>query len=189
MHHLNLIRTTPYSWSMVLYFMEVRVKFRCDVVLSLMVNLACFRPMMQYAGVHNLRFVIVNQRDYPGSNPLSADELRDLESPDAQADVLRGLGRGLVAFVDAFVQGQGIVPIRMDGHKRIGGLTILNWSLGNLYTWSILGNAATYEKKTVTFLEQYLRTIVVFGEFFLTAWLQKVSQISDDRHPKCHPWY
>lgn len=77
-----------------------------------------------------MRFVAVNRRDYPGSTPLSADEIGVLNSgtDDQKADFLKARGVEFATFVDLFAEKNSLPPISADGST--GGFAILGWSLG-----------------------------------------------------------
>ncbi|KAM5543802.1 hypothetical protein V8D89_002419 [Ganoderma adspersum] len=77
-----------------------------------------------------VRFVAVNRRDYPGSTPLSPDELSVLNSgtDDQKADYLKARGVEFATFFDIFAERNTLSPISPDGSS--GGSAVLGWSLG-----------------------------------------------------------
>ncbi|KAI1787185.1 hypothetical protein LXA43DRAFT_975377 [Ganoderma leucocontextum] len=77
-----------------------------------------------------VRFVAVNRRDYPGSTPLSPEEIGVLSSgtDDQKADFLKARGVEFATFVGLFAEKDSLPPISADGSS--GGFAVLGWSLG-----------------------------------------------------------
>ncbi len=121
--------------------------------------------MFPYASCHNLRLVSVNLRDYTGSSAYSPSELQMLADADfeAQVSIIRDQGREIAAFLVHYIKGQGIPPIGRREGKRTGGVSLLAWSLANIVSLSFLGNASSLDQETQTFLEAYLRNVVLYG--------------------------
>lgn len=69
--------------------------------------------MVPYAVRHNLRLVLINCRDYPGSTLYSAAELEDLSSTDPERQALSLQARGLefIKFIRQFVESENIPPL------------------------------------------------------------------------------
>ena len=44
-----------------------------------------FKRIIPLAGRHNVRLVIVNRRDYPGSSPYTDEEINSVKSATAEA--------------------------------------------------------------------------------------------------------
>ncbi|KAH9890074.1 alpha/beta-hydrolase [Cubamyces lactineus] len=130
------------------------------------VHSAVYRPMIPFAAEHNLRLVLVNVRGYPGSTPYCKDDLDELRSPDRAVQALAVAKRGMdiAAFIRWFIDTEGIPPIRErpDGNARVGGLSLLSWSGGNLPTISMLAYAHQLPERTRTLLEAYLRSFIMF---------------------------
>ncbi|GBE81682.1 hypothetical protein SCP_0400530 [Sparassis crispa] len=122
-----------------------------------------FRPLLPFAASNNLRLVLVNLRDYPGSTPFSPAELRAIrENP---SDAIQARGFELAAFLSWFVEREKIPPISESSdalHVRIGGLAVLGWSAGNYQTLSILAHAEKLPEVTRTLLNAYLRCVIFY---------------------------
>ena len=71
----------------------------------------------------------MNRRDYPGSIPLSAEDIGVLGSgTDKQkADFLKARGTEFATFIDLFSE-NSLTPISAD--SSTGGFAVLGWSLG-----------------------------------------------------------
>ncbi|THG96355.1 hypothetical protein EW026_g5466 [Hermanssonia centrifuga] len=125
---------------------------------------AVFRRLIPYAALHNVRLVFVNMRDYPGSSRFSPEELKAIASSDreTQAKAIKALGLQISAFLVHIIKKCDIPKFTEENGKKKGGLALLGWSLGNLVSMSMLGNAGTLPDDTKDFLERYLRTVVMY---------------------------
>ncbi|KAI0326884.1 alpha/beta-hydrolase [Cubamyces sp. BRFM 1775] len=127
---------------------------------------AVYRPMIPFAAEHNLRLVLVNVRGYPGSTPYSKEESDELRSPDRAVRALAVTKRGMdiAAFLCWFIETESIPPIheRTDDNARVGGLSLLSWSGGNLPTIAMLAHASELSDQTRTLLEAYFRSFIMF---------------------------
>ncbi|KAF9809226.1 hypothetical protein IEO21_07490 [Rhodonia placenta] len=132
-----------------------------------MIHSAIFRKMIPYAAINNLRLVLLNKRDYPGSTFYSQEELEELESPDrvVQAAAIKARGFEFAAFMRWFIETESIPPLSevpgTDG-VRAGGIAILGWSAGNRQTVSLLAHAHELQDETKTLLNSYFRSFIVF---------------------------
>ena len=94
--------------------------------------------MIPYAACNNLRLVLINCRDYPGSTLYSAAELEALSSkdPEKQALSLQARGREFTEFIRRFVESENIPPLvkTPDGSSVSGGFSLFGWSSGNCQT-------------------------------------------------------
>ncbi len=104
-------------------------------------------------------------RDYPGSSRFSPEELKAIASSDreTQAKAIKALGLQISAFLVHIIKKCDIPKFTEENGKKKGGLALLGWSLGNLVSMSMLGNAGTLPDDTKDFLERYLRTVVMYG--------------------------
>ncbi|KAI0828547.1 hypothetical protein BC628DRAFT_1533941 [Trametes gibbosa] len=99
-----------------------------------------FERVMALASPAKVRFVAINRRDYPGSTPLSPDDISTLASGSDQekAALLKARGVELATFVSRFVEHHSLPPISEDGQR--GGFALLSWSLGNATAMSAVAN-------------------------------------------------
>lgn len=126
--------------------------------------IAIFRPLMAFAQKYELRVVTVNWKDYPGSSAYSAEELDRFKGDfDTQCTAMEDEGRCIASFLQYFINSQNIPPLHFVDGKKKGGVTVLAWSLGNIFLLPFLAYAHRFEESTKLLLEKYLRTIVVFG--------------------------
>lgn len=108
-------------------------------------------------------------RDYPGSTRYTPEELQAFTDPDVavQAAATRAHGAEIAAFLEYIIKKHDIPKIRDVNGRKVNGLTLLTWSLSNIVAFSFLGNAQCFSKETTDFLDQYLRTVVLYGKWHL----------------------
>ncbi|KAI0700599.1 alpha/beta-hydrolase [Cytidiella melzeri] len=125
---------------------------------------AIFRPLFAYAASNNLRFISVNAREYPGSSPLSDDELAQLVSRDPvqESSALAGQASEFARFFAEIIKLERFpYPREVDGRK-CGGVSILAWSLGNIYLFGLLGNLGCLDEEVNNVLESYVTSVIVY---------------------------
>ena len=108
----------------------------------------------------------MNLRDYPGSTPYSTDELAALSSDDVtqQTAATKAHGDEVAAFLEYFIKKHGIPKIADADGSRTGGLALVTWSMSNILAFSFLGNVRSLSPETSSFLEQYVRAVVLYGK-------------------------
>jgi hypothetical protein len=127
-------------------------------------TLAVFRRILPFTQKRNLRIILLNRRDYPGSSPYSDEDLKKC-SPTSDAETAesfyRTVGEEYVTFMAWLVDHANIPPISSDGKK--GGIALMAWSAGNAYTIPVLAFADKYPEKLREKLDPYFRKLVLFG--------------------------
>ncbi|KAI0337468.1 alpha/beta-hydrolase [Trametopsis cervina] len=124
-----------------------------------------FKPLFSHAAQHNLRLVLINNRDYVGSTPFSSEEIEAHQSTDsaAQSEVLRARGQELAAFVDYFTRTYHPPKVHTDATgRRSNGIIVLGWSYGNAVVFSLLAHATSFSDEVKATLDDYLRTAVLY---------------------------
>jgi len=84
---------------------------------------AIYRPMIPYAAARNVRLILVNVRDYPGSTPYSPSELAALNSSNLKEQwaMLNERGQEAAAFLLWFIQKERIPQIAgSQGDSGVG---------------------------------------------------------------------
>ena len=123
--------------------------------------------MIPYAACNNLRLVLINCRDYPGSTLYSAAELEALSSkdPEKQALSLQARGREFTEFIRRFVESENIPPFvkTPDGSSVSGGFSLFGWSSGNCQTIPVLAHADLAPENTKTLFDLYFRSYIAYG--------------------------
>jgi hypothetical protein len=131
---------------------------------------AVFKKLLPICLENNIRLVVINRRDYPGSTALTEDELGVFsdtsESPEQnvrRADFTRARGLELITFMDLFIQKHNLPPISEVNGKKTGGVALLGWSLGNASTMPAIAEIANVSESTKVRLNAYLRTLIMLG--------------------------
>ncbi len=136
---------------------------------SLILRTAIFERIMKSSAAAGVRFVAVNRRDYPGSTPLTEEDLRVLQSgtDDERATFLSTQATQLATFIVRYIE-QNRIPV-ISSDRKTGGILLLGWSLGCTFGLSILSNADAYPEAVRTKLALYLRSYVMFGTCIVNA--------------------
>lgn len=125
---------------------------------------ATFNRILPLAPNHNLRLVVVNRRDYPGSSPYSDAEIESIKggNADAHSKFVKARGREFATFINNFIEQNNIPRAAEDG--KSGGIVLMAWSSGNYYTLSILTFADAIDDYIRKAIEPYFRSLMIFGE-------------------------
>ncbi|KAI9061797.1 alpha/beta-hydrolase [Trametes sanguinea] len=131
-----------------------------------------FSKLIPLAGKYNVRIVLVNRRDYPGSEPLTDAERALLPSPALEntsdaaqlATALKNMetfmkdrARELYDFLVQLVK-DGNIPAP-DPENTKGGIILAGWSFGTGLITAFLANVASFPVSEVR-LGDYMRRVV-----------------------------
>ncbi|KAI0366634.1 alpha/beta-hydrolase [Pilatotrama ljubarskyi] len=142
-----------------------------DYITLVLVHGTCFhsavyRPMIPFAAEHNLRLVLLNLRDYPGSTPYSAEDVEDLRGPscEAQDRAIRNRGLEIATFIRWFIETEAIPPIKevAGSEALVGGLSLLSWSGGNCAAAAMFAHADKLPEDTRQLFDAYLRSFIMY---------------------------
>lgn len=135
--------------------------------------------MFPYAASNNVRLVLVNRRDYPGSTPLTDTELSalkaicDATSPtydatkalEAQSNFLKARGFEVAEFMAWFAKQEGIPKVAdKDGGWKEGGMVLVAWSSANGTALALFAHLKELRREVREALEPYLRTYLYYGQ-------------------------
>ena len=128
---------------------------------------ATFSRLLSPASRYNARIIAVNRRDYVHSTPLSGEELNALagKDEDAHSRFLRDRGLEIARFL-CYVITELKIPQASSKNDATssGGLAIMGWSLGNLFSIAFVANLETYPPEVLRILEHYLKSLFIYGE-------------------------
>ncbi|KAF5310310.1 hypothetical protein D9611_012031 [Ephemerocybe angulata] len=96
--------------------------------------------VLNIAPTHGVRVVSINRRDYPGSSPLSQQNIATLAGGTNQErdEHLSARGLEILAFIDNLLNEKHF-QLSHDGNT--GGLALLGWSLGVSHVLAAVANA------------------------------------------------
>ena len=115
------------------------------------------RCIQAIASSHSLRVICLSRREYEGSTPYSADELKTIHhgSEADRADFIHNQGIFMALFVDGLIQSLSL--------PEKGGVTVAGWSLGNIFTLAMRASIDDLPDNTRQRLKAYTRGFIVFG--------------------------
>lgn len=119
---------------------------------------------MPFASQYNLRLILVNRRDYPGSSPYSDDDLRnvgDTEDDKGYEAFFKARAFEFARFIEWIVEHEGIPKADWTGNT--GGVFLSAWSAGNGYAVSILSYVDLLPETTRSIVQPFLRGFIFFG--------------------------
>jgi len=121
-----------------------------------------FQKLLPLAAQHKLRIVLLNRREYPGSKPLSEDELGQFDSPDDRKheEFFGGRAQELAEFLATFAAKENLPKACAD--RAAGGVAVMGWSAGNAYSMCLLSHASAIKDTSRAQLEPFLRSLVIF---------------------------
>ncbi|EPQ56346.1 hypothetical protein GLOTRDRAFT_74957 [Gloeophyllum trabeum ATCC 11539] len=120
---------------------------------------AIFRPLIPHAPANNLRLVLLNRRDYPGTTPTSPAEVARIRSDDThvQAEALKDLGVELAQFLVWYVR-----RARVSDVQSGGGIAVLGWSSGNACGCAMLAHLNALGDQEQNVIKKYLKTYIIY---------------------------
>ena len=135
---------------------------------------ANFRKLLPLASSYNARVVAANRRGYPGSAPVSADDMAFLEraaqAPEDDPVILtelrgfwRARARELFEYLVALVNNQAIPATSGDDAGTKGGIVLVGWSFGSVWMTAFLAHLDEFTRKDAQ-LRKYLRRVVIYGK-------------------------
>ncbi|KAI0035647.1 hypothetical protein K488DRAFT_42771 [Vararia minispora EC-137] len=121
-----------------------------------------FSRMLYFAKRKNVRLVLVNRRDYPGSKPYTDEELVCLSSdePSVCALALRALAVEYAAFLAWFIQTRRTPSRHIDG---TGGIALVAWSLAHMLTCPLMAYPEALPDDVRAILSMHLRAYCSLG--------------------------
>ena len=132
-----------------------------------------FSRLVPLAAKSNCRLILINRRGYPGSTPLSAEQLSDLgrcisdtssESLNYVKDFCQERGREVYDFLtDLVCSDESITPE--------GGLSVAGWSFGSIFTMALLANAPEFAVARNFDLQPYIHSVINYGEVSSSPYL------------------
>ncbi|KZV59929.1 hypothetical protein PENSPDRAFT_694721 [Peniophora sp. CONT] len=125
---------------------------------------AIFHRLLPFASTIGLRLVLVNRRDYPGTTPLSDNDISlvaEGSSQEENEEFLFERALELTRFLAWFVREGNVPPISNSGtDERKGGLSIVAWSSSNTVVMSLMANLARVPDDLRDALEPYIRSYI-----------------------------
>ncbi|KAF9002892.1 hypothetical protein BDQ17DRAFT_1242627 [Cyathus striatus] len=121
-----------------------------------------FEKLHDVAKDYNLRTVIWNRRDYPGSTPYTDEELEDLKL--GHQIFIERLGKLVTQFIYKFINRERIPAMTED--RRKGGIALMGWSMGTATEMSFLLDDKLISSEIYNSLEPYVKDLVLYDPPF-----------------------
>ena len=101
--------------------------------------------------------ICLSRREYRGSSPYTDEELRTINhgSEEERAKFLQEQGVLIALFVDGIIQTLSL--------PKAGGLTVVGWSMGNVFTLALRACISDLPADTQERLKSYSRSFIVWG--------------------------
>ncbi|KLO10051.1 hypothetical protein SCHPADRAFT_833106 [Schizopora paradoxa] len=117
-----------------------------------------FEPLFPFAASHNLRIIALNRRDYVGTSLFSQAELDAINGSDSavHASFLQDRALEIAQFMVWLVNEKNVPKASGDG--KSGGLAVLGWSLGNVFSVAFLRHLTSFPVEVKQVLSSYMRT-------------------------------
>ncbi|KAF8974274.1 Alpha/Beta hydrolase protein [Flammula alnicola] len=115
-----------------------------------------FKLLLPLAAAHSLRLICVSRREYEGSTPYSAEELKVINhgSDEERAKLLQDQGVLLALFVDSLIQKLSL--------PQAGGVAVAGWSMGNIFSLAFLASIDVLPEETKERLKAYMRAFILW---------------------------
>ncbi|KAH9851605.1 alpha/beta-hydrolase [Lenzites betulinus] len=127
---------------------------------------AVYRPMIPFAAQRNLRLVLLNQRDYPGSTPYSVEDVENLCASDneAKARAMQTRGLEIAGFLRWFIHTHKTPAIKEEGEAQslVGGISVVSWSGGNCAAVAMFSHVDKLPQETQKLFNDHLRSFVMY---------------------------
>ncbi|KDR80048.1 hypothetical protein GALMADRAFT_61697 [Galerina marginata CBS 339.88] len=117
-----------------------------------------------YAHKYNLRTVIWNRREYPGSTKYTDAELEDYN--EGRKAFLDGLAIQVCEFLKQYVKKENIPKISAD--RNSGGFAIMGWSMGTATAMPLFSDPTLISAESYILLEQYVKDLILYDPPYLS---------------------
>jgi hypothetical protein len=120
-----------------------------------------FQKLLPLAAARSVRIIYLNRREYPGSTPHTAEELRVYVSGFDQEHIalVDEAGVDLALAVDGIIQ-QCHLP---------AAVTLSGWSLGNTFVLAAMASILSLASETQNRLQSFIKTIILWGKMYPSA--------------------
>ncbi|KAK0183634.1 hypothetical protein F5146DRAFT_179242 [Armillaria mellea] len=120
-----------------------------------------FQRVLDLAPSKGVRFVAFNRRHFPGTTPLSPEELVIIQTggtDDSQREVLvEARGHEIALFIDTFIQKFNLPSISSGG-----GVALLGWSLGATFAPIAISSIDTLPEDVRRRLSEYMCSLILY---------------------------
>ncbi|KAJ7031108.1 hypothetical protein C8F04DRAFT_1041807 [Mycena alexandri] len=114
---------------------------------------AVFQRLVPLASERGVRLICVNRREYPGSTPHTAQELRVYASGshEERATLLHEEGVNLAICVDEIIQ-----------KYALSSVTLVSWSLGNTFTMAAMASILSFPVQSQLRIRTSVKRVILW---------------------------
>ncbi|KDR72506.1 hypothetical protein GALMADRAFT_252616 [Galerina marginata CBS 339.88] len=138
-----------------------------------------FEKLHAYAHQRNLRAVIWNRRDYPGSTKYTDAELQDYN--EGRKVFLDRLSVQLADFLKQFIGKESVPKINAD--RKSGGFALMGWSMGSATAMPLFSDPNLISGGLYTILESYVKDLILYDPPYLSFGYELPAD-----HQTYNPW-
>ena len=140
--------------------MVVRIVSVCSCCCSKLTRfLDGFERLHEHAHSLNLRTILWNRRDYPGSTRYTDAELEDLA--EGRKVFMDKVGQQLADFIVQFIEKEKIPQATSD--FKAGGVAVMGWSMGTASVITLFSDSQLVSPEVYGVLEKYVRDLILNG--------------------------
>ncbi len=131
--------------------------------------------MIDLAPSKGVRFIALNRRHFPGTTPLSLEELVITQTggtDDSEREALvEARGHEIALFINTFIQKFNLPSISSGG-----GVALLGWSLGATFAPIVISSIDTLPLDVRRRLSDYMRSLILYGTPLLLRGISSQNQ-------------
>ncbi|KAL0065579.1 hypothetical protein AAF712_007357 [Marasmius tenuissimus] len=116
-----------------------------------------FERLHEHAHSLNLRVVLWNRREYPGSTKYTDAELEEVA--EGKKVFLDRLGQQMSEWLLQFIEKENIPP---STDQKTGGIAIVGWSLGCAWALTLFADPKVSSPEATRILEKYVKDVVLY---------------------------
>ncbi|EEB93610.1 hypothetical protein MPER_07705, partial [Moniliophthora perniciosa FA553] len=116
-----------------------------------------FEKLHDYAHELNLRVLIWNRRDYPGSTKYTDEELEELNQ--GKKIFIDRLGAQVADFLKQFIEKEKIPKATPD--RKAGGIAVMGWSMGTATAMSLFSDPSIISSELYNHLKEYVKDLIL----------------------------
>ncbi|KAL0062747.1 hypothetical protein AAF712_010369 [Marasmius tenuissimus] len=105
----------------------------------------------------NLRTILWNRRDYPGSTRYTDAELEDLT--EGRKVFMDKIGQQIADFIVQFIEKENIPQASPD--FKAGGVAVMGWSMGTASVMTLFSDPTIISPEVYGVLEKYVRDLIL----------------------------
>ncbi|TCD61717.1 hypothetical protein EIP91_008026 [Steccherinum ochraceum] len=114
-----------------------------------------FKRLLPFASKHNTRIVLINRRDYPGSEPFTTDDLAKLNLVEGLREFMKDRAKEVYVLLMESIKTGRVSPK--------GGIVLGAWSWGTQFTTALLAHAASLPAENGIDVVSNIRFVVHLG--------------------------